>query len=54
MNLDHAFNQVRPILSLIGSAVIVVGVLRFCGVNINILNGSGLEVAAIGFLIKNI
>ena len=54
MNLDHAFSQVRPILQLIGSVVIIVGVLKFFGVNINVLNGSGLEVAAIGFLIKNI
>lgn len=54
MNLDQAMGQVRPILQLIGSAVIVIGVLKFMGVNINVLNGSGLEIAAVGFLIKNI
>ncbi len=49
-------NQVplRQIIQYIGSAIIIVGVLKFFGVNINIVNGSGLEVAAIGFLIKNI
>lgn len=54
MNLDHSLGQIRPILSLIGSAIIVVGVLKFFGVNINVLNGGGLELAAIGWLVKNI
>lgn len=54
MNLDKVFSDIRPILSFVGSAVIIVGVLKFFGVNINIVNGGGLEVAAIGFLIKHI
>jgi len=54
MTLDKVFSEARPILSFIGSAVIIVGALKFFGVNINVLNGGGLEIAAIGFLIKHI
>lgn len=54
MNADQIFGQVRPILSLIGSIIIVVGLLKFFGVNINVLQGSGIEIAAAGFLMKNI
>lgn len=54
MNIDQAMGQLRPILSLIGSALIAVGVLKFFGVNINILRGSGLEIAVAGYLTKSI
>ena len=55
MNLDPnaIFGQLRPLLSLVGSVVIIAGVLKYFGVNIPV-SGSGLELAAIGFLIKNI
>ena len=54
MNFDQSMNQVRPILSIIGSVLIVIGLLKFFGVNINALNGSGLEIAVAGFLTKHI
>ena len=54
MNIGQAMGQLRPILSLIGSALIAIGLLKFFGVNINILRGSGLEIAVAGFLIKHI
>ena len=54
MNADQVFGQIRPILSLIGSVIIVIGLLMFFGVNINILHGTGLEVGVAGFLMKNI
>lgn len=53
MTSDQIFGQLRPILSLIGSVIIVVGVLKFFGVQVPV-TGSGLELAAIGFLIKHI
>lgn len=54
MNADQIFGQVRPILSLIGSILIVVGLLKFFGVNINVMSGSGLEIGVAGYLLKAI
>lgn len=54
MNPDQALNQVRPVLRLIGTALIVVGLAKFFGVNINIARGSGLELAVAGYLTKAI
>ncbi len=53
MNADAIFGQLRPILSLAGSVLIAVGLLKFAGVNIPI-SGSGLELAVAGFLAKHI
>ena len=53
MNIDQSLGQIRPILSLIGSAVVALGLLKFFGVNIP-LAGSGLELAVAGYLIKAI
>ncbi len=55
MNLsaDAIFGQLRPILSLAGSILIAVGLLKFFGVNIS-FGGSGLELAVAGFLMKSI
>ena len=44
MNADAIFGQLRPILSLAGSILIAVGLLKFFGVNINFVSGSGLEI----------
>ncbi len=54
MNPDQALNQVRPVLKLVGTALIVVGLAKFFGVNINIARGSGLELAVAGYLTKSI
>lgn len=54
MNVDQIFGQLRPILSLVGSALIIVGLLKFFGVQITLVSGSGLELAVAGWLTKNI
>lgn len=51
---DQALGQVRPVLSIIGSVIIVLGLLKFFGFNINVLQGTGLEIAVAGFLMKSI
>ena len=53
MNADQIFGQLRPILSLAGSILIAVGILKYFGVQIP-LSGSGLELAVAGWLMKNI
>ena len=53
MNADQVFGQLRPILQLVGSILIVAGLLKFFGLNIPI-NGSGLEIAIAGYLTKAI
>lgn len=52
MSVDQALGQVRPILSLIGSIIIAVGLLKFFGVNVGV-GFNGLELAVAGFLLKN-
>lgn len=52
-DINSALSQIRPILSLIGSAVIVAGLLKFFGVGIPV-SGSGIELAAAGWLMKAI
>lgn len=53
MNFDQAMGQIRPILSIIGSVLIVAGLLKFFGMAIPI-QGGGLEIAVAGFLMKSI
>lgn len=55
MNLDAnaIFGQFRPTLSLVGSLLIIAGLLKFAGINVPI-NGSGLELAFAGLLCKHI
>lgn len=53
MQIDQALGQVRPILSLIGTAVIAVGLAKYFGAGIPI-SGSGLELAVAGFLLKHV
>lgn len=47
MQLPDIFGQFRPLLSLVGSLVIVAGLAKFAGVNVPI-SGSGLEIAVAG------
>lgn len=51
MSPDQALGQIRPILTLAGSALIAAGLLKFFGVNVPI-SGSGLEIAVAGWLMK--
>jgi hypothetical protein len=53
MNLDQIIAPVRPIAQLVGKIVLIAGVLKFFGLNVPI-NGSGLELAAIGWLMASI
>ena len=53
MDLNQAIAPVRPLTQLIGTLLIIAGVLKFFGVQIPVA-GSGLELAAIGWLTKNI
>lgn len=52
MNIDQALSQARPIIHLIGTALIAAGLAKFFGVHISILKGSGLEIAVAGYLTK--
>lgn len=53
MNIDQAMAPVRPIISIIGSVLIAVGVLKFFGIQIPV-SGSAIELAAIGYMMKAI
>lgn len=53
MNADAIFGQARPILSLAGSILIGVGLLKFFGINIP-MGFPGLELAVAGYLMKAI
>jgi len=53
MNPDQALAQVRPILKLIGTVLIVIGIAKFFGFQIP-MRGSGLEIAVAGYLTKSI
>lgn len=47
MNLDQLRNQVRPIVHILGVALVVVAALKLFGVNIN-FGGSVEEAALVG------
>lgn len=53
MDLNQALAPARPILQLIGALLIIAGLCKFFGINIPI-NGSGLEIAVAGWLMKAI
>lgn len=53
MDLNQAMTPVRPILQIIGSICIVIGLLKFFGANIGI-SYPGLELAVAGWLMKSI
>lgn len=54
LNADQIFGQLRPLLQLVGSVLIIVGLLKFFGVDINFISGSGLEIAVAGWLTRSI
>lgn len=53
MSVDQALGQARPILSIIGSIIIAAGLAKFFGAGVP-MAGSGIEIAAAGWLIKQI
>lgn len=53
MNLDQAIAPARPILILVGQVLIIVGLLKFFGVQIPVSH-DGLQLAFAGWLLKNI
>lgn len=53
MDLNQALAPVRPLTLLVGTLLIIAGVLKFFGINIPV-NGSGVELAAIGFFCRAI
>lgn len=52
-DLNAALAPIRPFLALAGSVMIAAGLLKFFGINIPV-NGSGLELAVAGYLMKAI
>lgn len=52
-NVDQIFGQMRPLLSIVGSVLIIAGLAKFFGFNVPI-NGSGLEIAVAGWLTRSI
>lgn len=53
MNADAIFGQARPLLQLVGAALIVAGLAKFCGLNVPI-SAAWWEVAAAGWFCKQI
>ena len=53
MDLNQALSPIRPIAQLVGTVLIIGGLLKFFGVNIPI-NGGGLEIAVAGWLMKGV
>lgn len=53
MDMNQALGQVRPITSLVGTVVLIAGLLKFFGVNIPI-GYPGLELAVAGYLLRSV
>ncbi len=53
MDINSALAQIRPLTQAAGVILIIVGLLKFFGVQIPI-SGNGLEIAVAGFLMKSI
>lgn len=52
MSPDQALGQIRPLTALIGSVLIICGVLKAFGVDIP-LKGEGWQIAILGFSLKS-
>jgi hypothetical protein len=52
MQIQDIFGQIRPLTSLVGSVLIIVGLIDYAG--IGNIPGDGLYTAVAGFLTKNI
>lgn len=53
MDLNQALNPLRPFAQLAGAVLIIGGLLKFFGIDIPV-NGSGIEIAAAGWLMKQV
>lgn len=53
MDMNQTLGQVRPITSLVGTVVLIAGLLKFFGVNIPI-GYPGLELAVAGYLLRSV
>lgn len=53
MDLDQVLSPIRPFARLVGTVLIIAGLLKFFGLQIPI-NGSGLEIAVAGWLLKSV
>lgn len=53
MDLNQVLAPAKPLLQLIGSVCLIVGLLKFFGVNIPV-GYPGLELAVAGYLLKSI
>lgn len=51
--INRVLGQVRPILGLVGSVLIVIALLKFFGIQVP-MRGGWMEIGAGGFLIKHI
>ena len=53
MDLNQVLNPLRPVAQLVGTILIIVGLLKFFGIQIPV-SGGGLEIAVAGWLLKGI
>ena len=53
MDLNQALAPARPILAIVGSILIIAGLLKFFGVGIPMYQ-DGLHVAVAGWLLKQV
>lgn len=53
IDLNQAIAPIRPLTQLIGTVLLLAGLAKFFGVNVPI-NGSGLEIAIAGWLLKSV
>lgn len=51
MDINQALAPARPFLTLIGSALIIAGLMKFFGINVPI-SGDGLHIAVAGYLLR--
>ena len=50
---DQLFAQIRPILAIVGSIVIVIALVKFAGFNVPV-HAAWWELGLAGFLAKNV
>lgn len=53
LNPDQIIGQLRPLLQLVGTVLVIAGLVKFFGFNVPI-SGSGLEIAVAGYLLKTV
>jgi hypothetical protein len=53
MQVDAVLNQVRPFVQLAGSALILLGAVKFFGFNPGVSVGEGWQLVLVGFGLKH-